>query len=372
MRTARLLQALAVTALLAAACGSANTPATGNATPAFTTNPTPTVTAIAPQPGLCQAPSNRCLVLVTLRGSSAYVVRDITDIGHATTVSTVRSIGPPQFVSATDLSYVDGDALVRVPLAGSPTTAVTTSRPGFRDFVWSPDGKNVVYVIPSNSSLVVHQLSAGVDRVIGTMPAGGPVGCETVANCPGADAWEFLVSYSPDGTLISLVNSIANISVFRLWTSDGKVLKTSDSQSPFMSAWSGRSLYFRDAKGVEVWRDGTVSSFLPGVAWIRPKASPGGGQIVYETRDAQRWAHTYVVDTTSGKVRDLGKAHAEPVFLTTRYIWYQGERACVAADQCGTRVAGVPSGKAYIYDLQDGTETESLITSVYDVWPHAA
>jgi uncharacterized protein YqjF (DUF2071 family) len=135
--------------------------------------------------------------------------------------------------------------------------------------------------------------------------------------------------------------------------------------------WSGGSLYFRDDKGVEVWRDGVVSPFLPGVAWVRPKASPGGGKIVYEVRDAQRWSHTYVVDTSTRQVRDLGKAHAEPVFLTSRYIWYLGERACVAADGCGTRVAGVPSGKTYIYDLQDGTQSESIITSVADVWPHA-
>jgi hypothetical protein len=30
----------------------------------------------------------------------------------------------------------------------------------------------------------------------------------------------------------------------------------------------------------------------------------------------------------------------------------------------------LPTGKTYIYDLQTGTETESRITAVYDVWPH--
>jgi hypothetical protein len=29
-------------------------------------------------------------------------------------------------------------------------------------------------------------------------------------------------------------------------------------------------------------------------------------------------------------------------------------------------------GKTYIYDLQDSTETQSIITSVIDVWPHPA
>ena len=61
------------------------------------------------------------------------------------------------------------------------------------------------------------------------------------------------------------------------------------------------------------------------------------------------------------------------MFLTSRYIWYEGERACVAADVCGSAPGGHPlNGKTYIYDLQTGTETESIITGVADVWPHAA
>ncbi len=139
-----------------------------------------------------------------------------------------------------------------------------------------------------------------------------------------------------------------------------------------MSVWSGSSLYFRDSSGVEVWRDGVVSTFLPGVAWITPKASPGGGQIVYEARDTQGSAHVFVVDTSSGNVRDLGKERAEPAFLTSRYIWYEVESPCVAAGACEPSFPGIASGTTYIYDLHDGTETESMITSVVDVWPHPA
>jgi hypothetical protein len=32
----------------------------------------------------------------------------------------------------------------------------------------------------------------------------------------------------------------------------------------------------------------------------------------------------------------------------------------------------ITTGKTYIYDLQTGTETESIITQVFDVWPHPA
>lgn len=361
-----------MTALLAAACGSTNSPATGNVTPA-TTNPSPTTTSSPSQQDPCPPPSNRCLALVTLRGSNSYAVRDITDISHAKTVSNLGQISLPMFVNATELSYADDSGLVRAPLAGSPKTPLATSQ-GFVSyaFAWSPDGSTVVYLTQTGSAMALHQVNAGVDRVLAaSMPAMPAVGCETQF-CSLTDAWDFRLSYSPDGSSISLVDSVLSVNVFRLWTSGGKVLNSSDSQSRFMSVWSGSSLYFRDAKGVEVWRDGVTSSFLPGLAWIRPKASPAGGQIVYETRDAQGWAHTFVVDTTTREVRELKKARSEPVFLTSRYIWYKGERSCVAADNCPSGWSVVASGKTYIYDLQAGTETESIITSVADVWPHAA
>jgi hypothetical protein len=89
-------------------------------------------------------------------------------------------------------------------------------------------------------------------------------------------------------------------------------------------------------------------------------------------RDKTGLAHVYVVDTATKKVRELKAARSEPAFLTSRYIWYRGERPCVAADNCDPNFPVVSNGKTYIYDFQDGTETESVISSVSDVWPHAA
>ena len=136
-----------------------------------------------------------------------------------------------------------------------------------------------------------------------------------------------------------------------------------------MSVWSGSRLYFRDATGVEVWRDGVISTFLRGVEWIRPKASPDGRYIIYEARQLGS-AHVFIVDTTSGQVRDLAQGRSEPAFLTSRYIWYEAEPACVAEGKCDPSFPGVANGPTYIYDLQDGTESRSMITSVIDVWPH--
>lgn len=407
------LRTFAVAGLLAVSCGSvhgvATAPGTASrvrAAPSVTTYPGPT-TASSARTGQCQAvqpapqfsasaPSNRNLALVTLRGSNSVIVRDITDIAHPTTAGTLGPIPAPvgygpslegalgQFASATDLSYLGGPtddyyglptSLFRMSLSASSPTTVVKGCEGVVVFAWNPSGVAVVYLNSSDTGITVRQLTAGRDRVLASLPLLPVGGCE-VPPCPGpfqnpSDKWDFRLSYSPDGAFISVVQS--GISSFlRVWTADGRVLSSSDAQGTSMSIWSGGSLYFHDSKGVEVWRDGVVSTFLPGIAWIRPKASPGGGQIVYEARDPKGSANVFLVDTASGKIRDLGKSRAEPAFLTPRYVWYEAEPLCVAAGTCGPSFPGIASGKTYIYDLQDGTETESIITGVYDVWPHAA
>ena len=373
IRPAGSIRALAVTAVLAAACGSVAAPATGSASSpsasAATVAGTPSPNS-TPASNQCPPPSNRCLAVVSLRGTNPYVVRDITSIVHPITVSTFGTIPPPQFVSGTELSYADETGLFRMPLEGSPKTRVDKSTQGVAAIAWSPSGSTVAYLATTSAGLALHLQSASQDRVVaGSIPALPVVGCESQF-C--GDTWDFGLSYSPDGASISLVESIANVNSFRLWSSDGKLLISSDSEARSMSAWSGHSFYFPGPKGVDMWREGITTSFLPAVSWIRPNASPAGGQIVYQTNDAQGWAHTLVVDTATRKVRELKKARSGPVFLTSRYIWYKGQRSCVASDYCPPGWTVVASGKTYIYDLVDGTETESIITAVYDVWPHAA
>jgi hypothetical protein len=307
--------------------------------------------------------------LVTLRGSGCVVVRDLTDINHARTIGNLGLDVWPKFVSATTLSYVDVNrGLLRTPLSGSPRSPIAGGSPGF--FTWSPDGKTAAYLSSSTSGsrppMQLHLVSGGKDRIVSSMqglPSG--FGCES-QGC--ADGWDFHLSYSPDGRFITWAQSVTD--VFRMWTAAGVDVTPS---TPFvnMSVWSGTNFYFNDFKDVKVWRNGVVSTFIPGVLWIRPKASPGGGQIVYETRDAAGVSRTYVVDTATARVRQLGGSYrAEPAFLSASFIWYQGERSC-NLNECfpGSAVA---TGKTYIYDLQTGAETESIIDQVLDVWPHPA
>jgi hypothetical protein len=295
-----------------------------------------------------------------LRDGNATVVRDVTDIKHPFTVATYQHDWP-QFDTGTLLSYVEGTSLFRTPMSGTPKALIASTGEQFSAYAWNPQADTVAYLAPSGSGTALHLVSGGRDVAIaGAIPAVPAVGCENQP-CPGADTWDFRLSYSPDGAYISMELSLPGVDAFRLWTSDGKLVLSSDSASRSMSTWSGNALYFPDGKGIETLRNGAVSSFLPGVTWIHPVASPGGAQIVYETRDGQGWHHVFVVDTASHQVRELNKARTTPAFLTARYVWYRGEGS-----------PGIYSGKTYIYDLQTGTESGSIITQVFDAWPHAA
>jgi len=392
MKATRWLIALASMALLGTACGSTSGSARSanlelpTASPFATIHwnqPTTTVASgarqvnqclpVAPAPTLAPAAqSSRNLVIALLvGGGSRFVVRDITDITHPSTVSTFDAASPPKFVGASDVSWLDNDGnVVRLTYAGS--RKITVARCAVL-FDWSPDGTALAYLSQTESGFELHLLRTGTDRSLGAIPDTGGGGCESIEGCAIANTVDFRLSYSQDGAFISLVLNGFGKSVFRIWSADGTPLKSSDSLGATMSVWSGSALYFRDAGGVEVWHGGSVATFLPGAVWLRPNASPAGGQIIYVSRDADGWAHTFVVDTATRVARELKARRSDPVFLTSRYIWYAGERDCVPADVCGPHPPFHPaSGKTYIYDLQDGTETQSVITQVADAWPQTA
>jgi hypothetical protein len=366
MKTGAALR-LAAALLLLSACGPGSTPR------ATATSPSPASTvASSPTPAALCSSSNRCLALVTLRGTTEVVVRDITDINHPTTLTHLGAMPHPQFVSASQLSYVNGQKLMRVPLAGSPGTTIATlpSSQWMLISTWSPDGGTAAYVANGETKSELRTVTAAANRSFASMPPFNG-GCET-RSC--GDGSSFKLSFSPDGKYISMMQDWGGPN-FLLWTTDGKPVATKQpaNSSYHMSVWSGNGLYFVDASGVVVWRDGQQSAFLPGVSWLRPIASPDGGRIVYMTRDAKSVGHVWVVDTATRKVSELKSSRAEPAFLTPRYVWYKGQSACnISAPDCYADFPVADTGTTYIYDLQTGIESQSIITQVYDAWPHAA
>lgn len=339
---------------------------TSSSTPGTGTHTSP---AASTATGACsQAGTN--LEIVRLKGATTYYVRDITDILQPKTVAQFDG-STPQFASATVVSFVRGPTLLRMSLCGPPAvTTVAEPAHGLyqESYSWSPDGRSVAFVTNIDTATQVRVAADGQDRLIGSLPVLTPTNACVYLACAGES--DFRLLYSPDGANVSLVQNLGGPSL-RVWSSGGKVLVGSDSESNLMSAWSGSSLYFRDDKGVEVWHAGSQSLLLPGVAWVRPKASPAGGQIVFATRDDAGVGHIQILDTATGKTREIARSRSEPAFLNSHLIWYQEERPSTSAE-APTAGKAVPTGKTYIFDLQDNSESESLIASVYDVWPHPA
>jgi hypothetical protein len=377
MLRAGFVRNLAVIALVAVSCGpshgTAPPPASkSNASAARQQCPADQTTPhFVPAP-----PSNRNLEIVFFKGSQRFLVRDITDILHPTTVSTFDDLWKAQFVSSSEISYTKGTDLIRFALAGSPRVVVAHCV-ATNAFAWNSTGTNAAYITINRDTSAgeLHLVGGGRNRMASSMPPMGITGCES-RTC--ADDFDFRLMYSPDGAYLSFIKNFGGAPNLRIWNSDGQLLQSVDSSpsdfktGPAMSAWSGDSFYWRDGQGIEMWHRGTQSLALPGVRWIRPKASPGGNQIVYETRDVSGTAHIYLLDTRSNVSRELIKSRSEPAYLNAHLIWYQEERPCDAKDQCPPETTTIPSGKTDVYDLQDNTETESVIDTVWDVWPHPA
>src|SRR5438270_4925641 len=96
-----------------------------------------------------------------------------------------------------------------------------------------------------------------------------------------------------------------------------------------MGVWSGSDLFFRNATAVQRWSAGVMKPFLPGTAWLHPRSSPSGGQIVYAVRGGDGLPYVNVADTANGATRQLSnQPRSMPAFLSPRYVWYRGERLC--------------------------------------------
>jgi hypothetical protein len=371
MRNVSLIAVLVAAIVMAVGCSSGTAPTSDRTATSGARSQVPFPSPIPTQPPTaCGSGSSPCLAVVSLRGTSGYVVRDVTDIAHGRTVGAPRLFGTARFVNASEVSYIEATFMVRASISGSDRNMVNLGLLNVTAFAWSPDGSGLAVLGYNNQyNTEVHLVRGSRDQLLATatgLPDVTSVPCGT-QTC--IDHNDLELTYSPDGGLIMWRQNTG--SKFRVWTATG-VDVTPSLGTPSMAVWSGSSLFFQDSKGIEVLLKGTVSAFLPGVKWIRPNASPMGGQIVYESRDTTGLAHVYIVDTATAVVRDLGAGRAEPAFLTSRFIWYQGERVCTSSESCDSGTPVKPTGKTYIYDLQDLSESSSIITSVLDIWPRAA
>lgn len=343
---------------------------------------TPCPTPQAPASFPVATTSTRNLVIAHLNGSDQTVIRDVTDINNPSTVATLGSVGgwqsdgwqSPSFISPTVISYVNnGRELVRSSLSGQAVVVAATCAPfSIPAYAWSRDGEKFTYVVDpqlTQDAFQWHLVSAGVDRILGTAPLWCYCG-------NGSEDDSLDVRFSADGQLVSLIDGFWTGTALQVRRLDGTLVGNeirggrNPSNLVTMGIWSGTDFFYRDARGVERWHDGNATLFLSGVTWLHPRSSPNGDQIVYAARGSDGLAHITVVNTTTGQARQVqGHAANAPMFLSSRYLWYRGERLC-GANEPGICIKATFTGKTYIYDLQTGIEWESIITDIADVWPH--
>lgn len=326
--------------------------------------------------------SDRRLALVHLIGATSLAVRDVTDIAHPYTVATISSDNRYgiEFAGPAALSYIEDGVFKRMTLDGNAIQTVAALCDGGYPVTaaWNRDGTRMAYMweryLPEGSGAFSvfdwHLLGEGQDRVIATVPAWCHCGGERDDNFS-----DLRLSFSPDGQYISWVANMSIAADFQVRRWDGTLVgrevrsTTSVQNYPTFAAWAGANLYFRDPSGLEAWRDGVVAPVSKGLFWVRPSASPDGSAIAYLQADQNGLHHAFVFDVSSGATRQLSPDGREwVVFLSSGYVWYEGERICTAADQCPLSNVTL-SGKSYVYDLTANTETQSVIDQLDDIWP---
>jgi hypothetical protein len=314
-------------------------------------------------------PTSRSLAIVWLHGSATPVVRDLTDITHPFTAADLAYTDDPG-IYRNPAVFVGGSDVSWLALAGYLYRADTAT--GSRELVtqcaytvgWSADGTAAFYISGAAYRIAeLHRVAGGLDTVID--PNLGQIGYCDSEWC--ASQW---IAYSPDGRYVAVSQSPGP--GLSLWTADGRRVQGSVPPSGTEPVWSGDGLYYSDAAGVEVWRGGSPTPVLPGVKWQEPHGSPGGGQIVYSLPDASGMPSVYMLDTLTGKTRRLAPNAGSPIFLTPRFVWFEGFKTCAPPLSCVYGPIPLAMGPSYIYDLQAGTATLSVIDGVSDVWPHAA
>ena len=357
--------------------------------PAVSPSPTPGA-AIPPLPAVTSCSSTvfsgHNLAFVTLRGASGVIVRDITDLLHPTSVCSIVGGGSNfRFVDATHISYVSSPggggssgALYVVDLTTQQTSLVRAWDDGWYGswvYAWSPDGRALTYLKSDSAQLEWHLRAGGADRTLsrlGTIPPRDVSPDDDVMVSFSFDvqyvALEETFTYQFRQTVISTAPPLQIIRV-----SDGKLMYSRTDGT--MAAWSGDAdtFYFRSSVGVQTWDpQHELQTALAGVSWFHPWAlADQSGRVTFSILDAQGNHRVELLDSgAAGGYRSLSSSpQTGQAVITPTLVWYEQEQACTPSQQCGFGGHSV-TGTTFVYDLTTNLQTPSIITAVFDSWPH--
>jgi hypothetical protein len=320
------------------------------------------------------------LVLLTLRGTTGIVVRDISDLSNPISRCVVHGTGANflRFMDWSHISYIvtspDGtgalylaDLLTR---RSSLVRAWTDEASLYWVYAWSPDAKTLSYLSSNTEGVTWHVLSAAGDV---TLSRFGPIPGRGI----NPDSDDAMTGFSADGQYVALEHTFSGSETA---TPPFQIVRLSDHKLVYsrkdgtMATWAGAGarLYFRTVAGVESWDPKAgVQVVVPGLAWSHPWPSADGLRIVYTAADGTGNHHVGYLRLADrplvGNVLSF-QPRAGAAFLNSTLVWYAEESPCSQVS-CG--FGGPPlTGRAYLHDLVTGTERASIDTAVFDSWPH--
>jgi hypothetical protein len=314
-----------------------------------------------------------------LQGAANPVLADVSNAKVPRTLCGISGGSfQPQLVTQTMISWsatqgspsAAGTSVVAVLdlFTGTSTVAATWSGGGFMDglHAWSPDRGFLAYVASDSSSVTLHLLSGGGDRVVATL---GPVPGRGFN--PSED--DSYLAFSPDGAYFALVQT---------FTSSGdqlQVRRTTDGSLAFslsrgtMATWgsTGSRLYYRmpSSSVVQVWDStaGVSQAFGQQVSWIRPRADAGDDNLAFTVRDSSGAPHVWVYSHIGHSGGALPNVRSSPAWLNSTTFFYVEEAPC--SPSCGIGPAWQPTNNRFTYDIAQQAETASKISQVYGAWP---
>lgn len=351
-------------------------------TPSPSPSPTAEPTAVpawAALHGSCvSAPAAQEAVL-QLQGAANPILADVSDAKAPRTLCGISGGNfQPELVTQTMISWYATQGRVDAPgtsviavldmFTGTSTVAATWSGGGFIDglHAWSPDRGFLAYLASDPSSVTLHLLSGGGDRVVATLGAVPGRGLN-----PSED--DAYLGFSPDGAYFALVQT---------FTGSGdqlQVRRTIDGTLAFslsratMATWgsSGSRLYYRlpGSSAVQVWDSsaGVSQAFGQPAAWIRPRADAGDDYLAYTIRDSVGTPHVWFYGHGGRSGGQLPNVRSSPAWLNSTTFLYLQEAPC--SPNCGIGPAWQPDGKTFTFDLGKQAEAASRISQVYGAWP---
>jgi hypothetical protein len=235
--------------------------------------------------------------------------------------------------------------------------------PKLDEVAWSSTDDNPADFLDQNRRL--HLTRADGDHVMAHLrPVGGRCGSGDDSKSgaysgSGAHVYALDVPIANDTVFVGL-HGLDRVFMFRPPRGGWPM-----SEQPAQPVWSPTDevLYYRRAGSVWQWTPaGGEELYLPDTYWQSPTISPDGRYLAYSVPKDGGSSDTFVIDLKVGGAPELiGEDRSSPVFLMDTQLWLMEATGsgCVSAEE----------PQRLIYDINEAAESNSIIDTVFRVWP---